>query len=236
VELLRLQLEGAGFAVERARDGEAGLETARRLRPAAITLDIRLPKLDGWDFLARAKADPILAEIPIIIVSMLDERGKGFALGAAEYLVKPVGREELLTALGRFLPRAGPEGKAATVLAIDDDPMALELMRVTFQPEGYIVLTAGGGEAGLEVARRERPALVIVDLMMPEVDGFAVVERLRADPETAGIPIVVLTSKEMRAEDKARLNGRINALAGKGGFDRTGFVELVRGLIPGRSL
>jgi len=228
IELLTLQLEGAGFAVAVARDGEEGLELARRIRPGAITLDITLPKLDGWDFLCLAKSDPALADIPVIIVSMLDERGKGFALGAAEYLVKPVERDQLLSALHRFIRIPGPDGPAK-VLAIDDDPMAVELIEAVLAPEGYRVLKASGGEEGVELARRERPALVILDLMMPEVDGFAVVERLRADPATSAIPIVILTSKTMTPAEKARLNGRISHLAQKGAFDRAAFIELVRG-------
>jgi CheY-like chemotaxis protein len=229
VELLRLQLEGAGFRVAVAGDGEEGLAQARRLHPLAITLDINLPKLDGWDFLAQAKADPALAEIPVIIVSMLDERGKGFALGAAEYLVKPVKREDLLAALRRFTATLPGLPRGGKVLAIDDDPLAVELIEAVLAPQGYRVLKATGGEAGLELARRQRPCLVILDLMMPEVDGFAVVERLREDPTTANIPIVILTSKSMTAEEKARLNGRISYLAQKGLFDRGAFVELVRG-------
>jgi CheY-like chemotaxis protein len=232
VELLRVQLEPAGFAVAVARDGEEGLVQARRLQPLAITLDINLPKLDGWDFLARAKADPALAEIPVIIVSMLDERGKGFALGAAEYLVKPVKREDLLATLRRFTATLPGLPRGGKVLAIDDDPLAVELIEAVLAPQGYRVLKATGGEAGLELARRERPCLVILDLMMPEVDGFAVVERLREGPTTANIPIVILTSKSMTAEEKARLNGRISYLAQKGSFDRGAFVELVRGFCP----
>ena len=232
VGLLTLYLSGAGFQVVHAPDGEVGLEMARRLRPSAIALDIMLPKLDGWDFLAAAKADPALADIPVIIVSMLDERGKGFALGAAEYLVKPVNRDDLLAKLRRLNLRAGSSNGSCKVLAIDDDPMAIQLIEAVLKPEGYAVLTATGGEAGLALARQERPALVILDLLMPEVDGFAVVERLRADPATAAIPIVILTSKAMTRKEKERLNGEINYLARKGEFNRAAFLELVRGLCP----
>jgi CheY-like chemotaxis protein len=228
VELLRLQLEGAGFAVVVAGDGEEGLAMARRLRPAAITLDIALPRLDGWEFLTRAKADPALAQIPVVIVSMVDEPGKGFALGAAGYLVKPVDRNDLLDALRRAVPAPDRLDAAATILAIDDDPLAVELIEAVLASEGYTVLKATGGEAGVELARQAQPALVILDLMMPEVDGFAVIERLRADPATSAIPIVVLTSKIMTPEEKARLNGRISHLAEKGTFDRAAFVGLVR--------
>jgi CheY-like chemotaxis protein len=227
-ELLRLQLEAAGFGVAVSRDGEQGLELARRLRPVAIALDIVLPGVDGWEVLARLKADAALGEIPVVIVSMLDERGRGFALGAADYLVKPVGRDDLLAALRRVAPvPQGPDGPAK-VLAVDDDPLALELVEAVLAPLGYAVLRASGGEEGIELARRERPALVILDLLMPGVDGFAVVEALRSEPSTAEIPIIILTASAMTQQDKARLNGRIGHLAEKGAFDRAAFVDLVK--------
>jgi signal transduction histidine kinase/DNA-binding response OmpR family regulator/HAMP domain-containing protein len=227
VALLSLYLQGAGFQVVVAGDGEEALQMARILHPDGITLDIFLPRVDGWDFLARAKADPELADIPVVIVSMLDERGKGFALGAAEYLVKPVDRDLLLATLQRLVAR-GP----AKVLAIDDDPMAINLVQAVLGPQGFTVLKATGGEEGIALARQEHPALVILDLMMPGVDGFTVVERLRADPATAAIPIVILTAKTMTDEDKARLNGQISYLAEKGQFSPAAFVELVRRFCP----
>ncbi len=232
LELLKLYLNGAGFEVIVARDGEEALEAVRRLRPAVIALDILLPRLDGWEFLACVKADPTVADIPVVIVSILDERGKGFALGASEYLVKPVNRDDLLATIRRLVVSTRVVDGPAKILAIDDDSMALELIEAVLKPEGYKVLKATGGEEGLALAQRERPALVILDLLMPEVDGFTVVERMRAEPATAGIPIVILTSKTMTAEDKERLNGRISYLAQKGDFNRAAFLELVGGLCP----
>jgi len=224
IDLLSLHLRGAGFNVQLARDGRRGLDLARNIRPAGIVLDIILPRLDGWDLLAAVKADPEVADIPVIIVSMLDERGKGFALGAAEYLVKPVGRDDVLTALERCLQARGAAGK---VLVIDDDPRALSLIHAVLEPEGYTVMSAAGGEEGVALAISEQPDVVVLDLLMPKVDGFAVVERLRADPATAETPIVVLTSKTMTAEDKRRLNGQISYLARKGEFDRGALIRLV---------
>jgi signal transduction histidine kinase/CheY-like chemotaxis protein len=231
-ELLRLYLEGAGCRVEMAWDGEDGFIKSCHLHPALITLDLLLPKLDGWDLLVRLKGEPTTREIPVVIVSIKEERGKGFALGASDYLVKPVSREELVNALQRVgLPRRPRE--AVTVLAIDDDPLALELVDAILSGEGFQVRKASGGAEGLAVARQATPALIILDLLMPEVDGFTVVERLRADPTTAAIPIVILTSKNLTADEKARLNGEIACLARKGAFSRRAFVELVRGLLPG---
>ena len=181
-DLLTLYLQADGFAVRVAQDGETGLALARALHPLAIVLDILLPRLDGWDVLARAKADPAIADIPIVVVSMLDERGKGFSLGAADYLVKPVQHGALLDTLRRVtFPSFAANGQA-TVLAIDDDPLALELFEAVLGPAGYLVVKASGGKEGIALALRDRPGLVILDLLMPEVDGFTVVERLHADP------------------------------------------------------
>jgi signal transduction histidine kinase/DNA-binding response OmpR family regulator len=224
-ELLALYLEGAGYRTALARDGVEGLELARRLRPCAVVLDIVLPRLDGWDLLARLKADPATASCPVVIVSMLDQRGKGFALGAADYLVKPVDRDEMLEALARCIPGGTAQH---TVVVIDDDARDRRLIADTLEPEGYSVLSAESGDEGIELVRRERPAVVLLDLLMPGLDGFAVVERLRADAATAEVPIVVLTAKDLRRADRERLAGRISYLAEKSAVGRGELVELVR--------
>ena len=230
IDLLQIYLDGAGFNVVVCRDGEAGIAAARRLHPAAIILDLMLPGIDGWEFLSLAKADSGIADIPVIIVSTLDEPGRGFVLGAADYLVKPVRRENLLASLQRNSPQRSAAPASLTILAIDDDPIALELIEAVLRPEGYSVLRALGGEDGIQIAREALPALIIVDLLMPEVDGFAVVDRLRAEPLTAGIPIVVLTAKSLSPEDRTHLNSRISHLAGKTDFSRGAFVDMVRRL------
>ncbi len=222
--LLTLYLDGAGFNVTVAADGVEGLELARRLRPRAVLLDVRLPRLDGWEVLARLKADPATARVPVVIVSMIDEKGRGFALGAAEYLVKPVQREQVVDALERY---ALARSDRRTVVVIDDDPLDLELVEAVLAPEGYSVLRAAGGEEGLALVAREHPAVVLLDLLMPGVDGFDVIHRLRADPATAGVPIVVLTAKDMTSEDRERLAGQIDYVAQKGAFGRQQLVDLV---------
>ena len=179
------------------------MEAVRRELPAAVVLDIRLPGLDGWDVLATLKADPSTVAVPVVIVSMLDERGKGFALGADEYLVKPVSREDVLSALGRV--RALPD--RGTLLAIDDDPQAIELVKAVLQPAGWTVVSAADGATGIAIARSQKPTAILLDLLMPGIDGFAVVEALRSDPETSAIPIVVLTAKAMSPAEKERAAG-----------------------------
>jgi signal transduction histidine kinase/CheY-like chemotaxis protein len=223
-DLLRVYLETAGARVVSARDGEEGLDTVRRLNPAGVVLDILLPGIDGWEVLARLKADPGTAAIPVVVVSMLDERGRGFALGAAEYLVKPVGKDQLLAALYRAA--AMPERKH-TVVAIDDDPLAIELVRASLEPEGWTVLGAATGPDGLALIRQRQPSAVLLDLLMPGMDGFAVVEALRADPDTKSVPVVILTSKSMTQQDKERLQGRITYVARKTEFDLSGLAGLL---------
>jgi signal transduction histidine kinase/DNA-binding response OmpR family regulator len=224
-DLLRTYLEAAGARVVSAGDGEEGLDTVRRLSPAGVVLDILLPGIDGWDVLAQLKADPGTAAIPVVVVSMLDERGRGFALGATEYLVKPVGKEQLLAALYRAA--AMPEQKH-TVVAIDDDPLAIELVRASLEPEGWTVLGAMTGQEGLALIRERQPSAVLLDLLMPGMDGFEVVEALRADPETKSVPVVILTSMSMTHQDKERLQGRITYVARKTEFDLSGLAGLLR--------
>jgi signal transduction histidine kinase/CheY-like chemotaxis protein len=224
-DLLRVYLEAAGVRVVGARDGEEGLDTVRRLSPAGVILDIFLPGVDGWEVLAQLKADPRTASIPVIVVSMLDERGRGFALGAAEYLVKPVGKEQLLAALFRA---AAMPGRKRTVVAIDDDPLAIELVRASLETEGWTVLGAATGQEGLALIREWQPSAVLLDLLMPGMDGFEVVEALRAEPETKSIPVVILTSKSMTWQDKERLQGRITYVAHKTEFDLSGLAGLLR--------
>jgi signal transduction histidine kinase/DNA-binding response OmpR family regulator len=227
LELLTLYLERDGFEVVACEDGRAGMEAARRLRPAAIVLDIMLPDTSGWDFLGLVKGDETTARIPVVIVSMLDERGKGLALGAADYLVKPVSRDDLLATLHPIIAAQVGDG-SCKVLTIDDDPVAIKLIESVLGEKGFTVVGALSGGEGVQAARTERPDLIILDLLMPETDGFEVVERLRADPSTAEIPIVILTAKTIAPEERERLAAHVAHLAAKASFSPAEFVALVR--------
>ena len=196
----------------------------RRIEPAAVILDVRLPRLDGWDVLARLKADPATAALPVVIVSMIDERGRGFALGAAEYLVKPVDRE-------RCSPRSSatsPPAQAPPSSSIDDDPMDLDLVEAVLAPAGYSVLRArrrrgGRGPGRPRAARRSSCSIC----SCPGSTASRSSSACAPIPATADVPIVVLTAKEMTGEDRERLAGQINYLAQKGAFGGQALVALV---------
>ena len=215
-ELLRLQLRQAGYRAAMAVDGESGLEAARDLGPGAILLDILLPGIDGWEILKRLRADPETSAIPVMVITIVDDAAMGLALGAVDYFVKPVAREDLLAALGRLSLTSKVHQRVVTVLAIDDDPAALALYRGALVPEGFRVVEAATGEDGLVAARSEPIDLIVLDIMLPDLDGFEVAARLKADPITAGIPIVVVTGRELDDADKERLNQHVLAVLTKG--------------------
>jgi CheY-like chemotaxis protein len=213
--LLRAFLEPEGHEIRIVGDGEAALAEARRERPAAILLDVLLPGVDGWEVLRRLKADPELNSIPVVIVTVIDEREVGLALGAADYLIKPVSRSALLAALDRHLGKA-KDTRQVQILAVDDDPLALDVIDAALRPAGYDVIRADGGRQALEVAHARPPSLVICDLVMPDLDGFDVVASLKANPKTSHVPILVVTAHDLTAADKRRLNGQILGVISKG--------------------
>lgn len=214
-DLLRIYLHEAGYTVEVAHDGEVGLQKAKQLAPVAVILDVLLPQVDGWAFLSQIKAEPATRGIPVVITSIVDQKGKGFALGAAEYLIKPVHKGELLKTLAAFRHVACARTEGARILVIDDDPRSVDLIAVALEPEGWQVLRAYDGDAGIALAEREQPALIILDILMPEMDGFAVLERLQQSPVTRQLPVIIYTVKQLTSAEKERLKGRIERLAHK---------------------
>ncbi len=233
-DLIRVQLEAEGFTVLVAASGEAGLELASQQALSLITLDIMLPSMDGWEFLGRIKQVPALSKIPVVIISIVADHSKGFALGAAAVMQKPISRQELyesLIELGLFPP---DESKTLKVLVVDDDPKAVELIAVRILGLAGTVLRAYGGREAIELARQELPDLIVLDLMMPEVSGFDVVHQLNQHAETAKIPILVVTAKEITVEDRARLNGYVSSIMDKSTFDRGRFSAEVRRAMSGR--
>jgi len=223
-ELLSRQLERAGFRAEIVRSGVDVVAKARQSKPAAITLDILLPELDGWEVLNRLKHDEITRSIPVIVISVVDNPELGLALGAVDYFVKPVPAEELVRRLRRF-NFVGLGGPAKTqVLVVDDERANREWLTEVLEPAGFGVIPAVGGREAIQLARSEQPDLILLDLMMPEVSGFDVVEALRSDESTSAMPIMVLTAKELTDADKRQLNGRVSSILQRGS---TGANELV---------
>ena len=214
VDLIANYLAPTEHRLIRAGTGMQGIAAARQHRPRAILLDILLPDVDGWEVLRQLKSDPELRQIPVVVVTVVDERKLGIALGAADYLLKPIDRDALLRALDRCLPFA--KVMSPSVLAIDDDPATLEILRHVLEPAGARLVTADGGREGLERAREGGLDLVICDLLMPEIDGFEVIAQLKASETTAATPILVLTGHELTAAEKERLNGQVIGFCEKG--------------------
>ena len=232
--LLRLQLEAEGFNVLHAVSGEDGLALAMQQPLSLITLDIMLPDMDGWEFLARLKQVPALARIPVVIISIVADQSKGYALGAAAVLQKPFSRKELYDALIDIGLFPITEGAALKVLVVDDDPKAVELIAIRLEGLASTVLRAYSGREAIELARRELPDLIVLDLMMPDVNGFEVVEVLHQQLDTARIPMVVITAKQITAADLAELNGFVSAIMDKVEFDPLRFIAEVRRAVSGR--
>ncbi|HEY9900803.1 MAG TPA: response regulator [Pantanalinema sp.] len=202
--LVAENLKGSGYHVVSATSAEAGLRLAQELRPFAIILDVLMPIQDGWTVLSRLKADPATAEIPVVILSFIENRAVGYALGASAYLTKPLDRTLLKETLDRLGGAPSIEGDA---LVVDDDPEARQLYRQLLEREGRPLREAADGLEALRQIAARPPALIILDLMMPEMDGFEVLARIRADPRTRGIPVVIVTAKQLSEADSQRLSG-----------------------------
>ena len=215
-DLMRRFLGGKGFRVETAANGEDGLRKAGELHPDAITLDVMMPGMDGWAVLNALKHDPAVADIPVIMLTMVDEKNMGYALGASDYLTKPIDRSRLAAVLERY--RVGDSN--CQVLVVEDDDPTREMMRRTLQKAGLDVTEAENGAVGLKRVTESRPDLILLDLMMPVMDGFQFATELRKHPEWREIPVVVVTAKELTTEDRLQLNGYVEKILQKGAFDR----------------
>ncbi|MHB1075995.1 response regulator [Thiobacillus sp.] len=228
-DLIRMQLEANGCEVMRAASAQIALSMLNEPPwPDLISLDILLPDMDGWELLARIKQNPQFAQIPVVIMSIVADCSKGLSLGAAEVLQKPVLKDDLDAALERLgLGRTDEAGEPRTILVVDDDPHAVKLAMAYLRSFPFKVLQASGGAEGIAMAKTHLPSLIILDLMMPEVSGFEVVEALAAHPETAKIPILILTAKLLTTEDRHALNGRVTQIMEKSDFNQRRFMSEV---------
>jgi len=233
-EILARHLDAGGFRMAAAHSGKEALRMARELMPVAITLDILLPEIDGWEVLTRLKADEATRNIPVVVVSVIDNPALGRALGAIDYFVKPVDAKGLLSRLGQYTFTTKVKSESVRILAVDDERANLDLLQASLEPAGFAVLRAGGGREGIEMARSLKPDLILLDLMMPGVTGFDVVEALRSDEATRSIPVMVLTAKQLTDHDKQALNGHVAGIFQRDSVAGTELTGWLRELIAKR--
>jgi signal transduction histidine kinase/CheY-like chemotaxis protein len=226
LHLLKENLAEAGYRVIGAESGQEGLQKARELRPCAITLDIIMPDIDGWQVLHALKTDPLTRDIPVILISIVDRTDLGFRLGAVDYLVKPFDGEALIGAVARVAPHC------RRILVVDDDPNVAELVRQLFEGEHFTIDWAPDGAAGLEHIAQARPGVILLDLVMPRMDGFAFLEVLQRDAAHKDIPVIVLTAMSLPPNDRQMLQERVLGLIEKHGLDREALIREVRRALP----
>jgi signal transduction histidine kinase/CheY-like chemotaxis protein len=226
-ELISSALGAAGYDAVRARHGEEALKLARESQPIAVTLDLVLPGVDGWEVLKKLKSEAATRNIPVVIISMVDNRDLGVALGADDYFVKPVDRDRLIERLREITDKHTPGGKPRLLL-IDDDLTVHALLDEELSALGFELDSVYCGEDGIRVAAEHAPDVIILDLMMPGMSGFEVAESLKDNPATANIPILVLTSKEITREERTLLQTNVSSFVQKGKSARDQLVRELR--------
>jgi signal transduction histidine kinase len=228
-DLLTRHLQSSGFQVRCAASGAEGLRLARELRPAVITLDVLMPNMDGWAVLAALKAEPTLADIPVVMITMVDDRNLGYALGADDFITKPVDRDRLVGLLRRFVPISGTR----SVLIVDDDREGMEPMRRTFEKEGWTVRCASNGKEAIDLLAQHVPSLIMLDLLMPVMDGFECLRLLRSSDAWRHVPVAVLTAKTLTPEERAWLESQARLVLQKNALDRQALLRQIESIVTG---
>ena len=226
LSLLKQNLEEEGYYVVGALNAEEGIRRAKEIHPFAVTLDILMPQKDGWGVLSDLKADPATRDIPIIVLSIIDNKELGFSLGAFDYLLKPFQKEAILAALLRI-----PGTPAKRVLVVDDEPAAVDLLTQILQDEGYQVKGVCRGEEALQALEASPQDIILLDLLMPEMDGFEVVQRVKANPRWRDIPIIVVTAKDLTDDDCTFLCQSVDRIMQKAGLARETLMKEVQSLL-----
>jgi PAS domain S-box-containing protein len=227
LDLMRRFLTKEGYWVETAGSGEMGLELARTVRPAVITLDVMMAGMDGWSVLTALKADPDLAHTPVIMLTMIDDKNLGYALGAADYLTKPIDRTRLAAVLSKY----SCDRARCTVLLVEDDADTRSMMRWMLAKEGWTIVEAENGQVALTRVVEQPPELILLDLMMPQMDGFTFITELRQNPQWRTIPIVVITAMSLTPEERMQLNGYVIQILQKSAYTREQLLGEVRDLV-----
>jgi signal transduction histidine kinase/CheY-like chemotaxis protein len=229
-DLLERELAAKGYHVLHAAGGREGLKIAKQTRPDVITLDIIMPDLDGWSVLKTLKDDRELRDIPVVLVTIMGDRDMGFALGAADYITKPLDRDMLLAAVNRHARSV----EGAQILVVDDDWKTREMLRRTLAKEGWTVAEASNGREALSLLERGPPVLVLLDLMMPEMDGFELLERMRGDGGWRDIPVILLTAKDLTRAEVDQLNGHVVRILQKGAYQRSDLLTEIHDMVARR--
>ena len=227
-ELLTIILNEAGYGVVPAYTGKEALKILDEIDPIAITLDIMMPGMHGWELLKKIKSREKTRDIPAIIISMVDEKRIGFEMGAFDYLIKPFDRKQIIKSLGRIKGKISH--KNPRILVVDDDQKAVELIAAMIEAEGFEIIKAYGGEEGIEKAFNNSPDMIILDLMMPRTNGFDVITRLKENVKTRDIPIVISTAKSLTDEDLKQLEDNTHSILQKGAYDGHKFIEDIKKL------
>jgi PAS domain S-box-containing protein len=226
-DLMSRFLAAEGIRAITAGDGEEGLALARKMAPNLIFLDVMMPKMDGWTVLSALKGEKKLAEIPVIMLTILNDQEMGYMLGASEYLNKPIDRSRLSAVLKKYRPNEGASG----VLIIEDDEPTRQVLARSLAKQGWTVVEAANGRPALEYLKSSRPNLILLDLMMPQMDGFEFLAELRNKEEYQSIPVVVLTSKDLSAEERALLSGKVERILQKGTYSRDALLREVKKIV-----
>jgi signal transduction histidine kinase/CheY-like chemotaxis protein len=223
-ELIERNLTRDGFRVVTATSGEQGLRLAHDIQPAVITLDVMMPDMDGWSVLRALKADPVLRHIPVIMLTMMDDRSRGYSLGAVDYLTKPVDRKQLRKTLSRYYR----DVNSSSVMLVEDDIKTRDMMARTLEKAGWNVSEAGNGQEALDLLSVKLPDLILLDLMMPVMDGFGFLAEMRVRPELQHIPVIVVTARDLTPDDRQRLSGQVEQVLEKSPYTREQLLEYVR--------
>lgn len=229
-ELLTLHLTQAGYKVAHAFNGEEAVEKARKLMPFAITLDILIPKKDGWEVLQELKSDPETSEIPVIIHSIVDNKDLAFALGATDYLLKPLDKEALFAKLEELTITKGKKVLPASLLIIESEEEITNYFKHIFEPQGFLIYTAATGQRGIELSAALRPAVILLDFSMPDMLGFDVINKIKENPSTKDVPIFIITERDLSVEDRLSLVGKIERIVQKYAFDTKELINHIKEL------
>jgi PAS domain S-box-containing protein len=226
-DLMSRSLSSEGIRIITAADGEEGLRKANEMHPDMIFLDVMMPKMDGWSVLTALKADPVLKQIPVVMLTIVTNKEMGYVLGASEYLTKPIDRDRLADVIDKYRPK----DPGRIVLVVDDDSATRQVLRRTLIKQGWSVVEAENGRVALERVATQKPSLIMLDMMMPEMDGFAFLAALRKDASSASTPVVVLTSKDLTPDERGQLTGNVERVLQKGAYSREALLSEVKSIV-----